>query len=461
MNMYLHNSYLRNDMDKSSHKNVPRSLENALNKSFSRFLIEHDFEKYGTVAGLSRAARLPTSAIQMVLAGERPMSARTALYLAQLFKPELKHSDLQAFAETVLREANGYFGEVTIRPRKTVVSLVRTSSVADRVRMNGTVVGGIVVSEPFVHPSQAGGGGFAIELFRLLARFLGADPLEQPVSFADLKASLQSNKIDLVITALLPTHRRSEFMSFSRPLPFLRVSLSALVRKTLHPLPRVDNLLAGDGESLKSARLMLVEGEAGEEYARILFNQDFRRRLEAENRITLVPGRSSKDVAEGLLKQDLLVADVATCHAVMGQPGIPTNFEPMTDKDGAPALKLGTKKYPSLASYPIVFGFKKQDESWKQAIGAAFEGMLGEGIRGLTSLYRKCLDIPRDSIAPYLVGKDDTVSNIARLFFESEIPEILTKRLTEEDELERRQQEEQMRLKIGNWKKQKKGKKGD
>ena len=396
----------------------------------------------GTMAALATAARVPVSNISMVVSGARSLPRELAERLAgALAATEDQRERLVEKMVACGQRSTEGLSRVPARRRT-----VHQESVVTKIGLGKKVNVGIAVSEPFVTFVKTDAKrGFAVELFDHLANLMGIlDAPRETLEFKDLRGALKSGKFDIVVTAVLPTFDRTKYMSFSRPLPYLGIPLSAIVRTGLCHESGVDleadHLLSPGEDVLKrlpaDLRLLLVKGEAGDEFTQAFLDADLKDKLKPQRVDDLQPAI----LAETLLKQriDLFIADVGTCHAVLSVPAVSRSYKPIAESEQTakilPPIELGANRFPRLAVYRIAFGLKKDDIQWKQMVDQAFDSMMTEGIRALLSLYRKYLarDTERNSFVPFLMPDDDTVQPIiAREAFES-LPEIRTLRAEKE-----------------------------
>jgi len=290
---------------------------------------------------------------------------------------------------------------------------------------------------------SGGEEGFAIELFDHLAKLMRLKYKSlEVVELGDLERRFKIGDLDLVVTALLPTFRRGTFMKFSRPIPYLGVPVSGLLSDSLRKRFDEENirfcaedlLAPSSGKvvtKLSGARLMLVDGEAGEEFSKAFFSREVSNVLKpTENPKELTPGNLFEHMKSQ--KADIFISDVGTCRSILDQPGAPAAYHPLEESDNRPdvfpRIKMGRGEiveFPQLAVYRIVFGLPPEDPTWELMINNGFECLMSEGIRSLLMLYRKYIeqDGNNELFRPFLLSTDDTVQAHTALRFET-IPEI-------------------------------------
>src|SRR5581483_3604492 len=235
------------------------ALRESVNEWLERHKAQAGLPTWGKVAA---DAGLPASTMTAVRKSGR-MSVKVAKQLAEALCPPGRN----------LREFTGELFQVA----KLNVERLGPESIADRVRRTRTIRAGYVVSEPFVltpERDQRDPSGFAVELFADVAALLGArvDYSPQPIEFGELATALEGGTYDVIISAVLRTFERERAMTFSTPLPFLRVPLSAIARRTtdldhLNIRRLVDwAALSRVDDGLRHLRFLLVESEVGDEF---------------------------------------------------------------------------------------------------------------------------------------------------------------------------------------------------
>jgi polar amino acid transport system substrate-binding protein len=109
------------------------------------------------------------------------------------------------------------------------------------------------MTDPLGHPT-----GVSVDLARDLGNFLGRDIAIQNIPFDGLIPSLQTHKIDLVISSMTATPERSRAIAFSDP--YLSTGLCLLVGKT----SLIQNMTDAD----QAGRVLVVKkGTTGHVYA--------------------------------------------------------------------------------------------------------------------------------------------------------------------------------------------------
>src|SRR5262249_16139088 len=117
---------------------------------------------------------------------------------------------------------------------------------------------------------------------------------------------------------VLRTFGREAVMGFSAPFPFLRVPLSAIARRAAN-LERLTVRMLVDWAAvsrvdtmLRDLRFLLVEGEVGDEVVRTFLSRTGHR-----PNIHRVTTLEPSVLLDELRTRDILVADMATCAAVI------------------------------------------------------------------------------------------------------------------------------------------------
>jgi hypothetical protein len=350
-------------------------------------------EKYKEAAGfptwgrVAAKAGVPPSTITAIRE-KGTMSVRVARLIAKALCPPDRN--LREFTAELFAVAN------------IDADRLGAESIADRVRRTRTIRAGYVVSEPFVmtpDPGQREPHGFAVELFADIAALLGAtvDYAPAPIKLGEIASTLESGDCDVVVSAVLRTFARERVMSFSRPLPFLRVPLSAISRRStdlehLSVRGLVDWAARSRSDArLRAVRMLLVESEVGEEFfgafiARSGHRPDVQRVRTLEPSVLL----------QQLLQRDVLIADMATCAAVMALDPAAVQAVKSDPEDAAIdaafAHRDGDGGLSTLALYPISFGLPRHQDDWQAMIDGAMESLLLEGLRPLVYLYQRYLD---------------------------------------------------------------------
>jgi Bacterial extracellular solute-binding proteins, family 3 len=383
-----------------------------------------------TVADVVHAAGLSASAVSMVISGQRSLSPDVAERLGEVLCESL--ADRKRLVKRLLEEGRKPVSDTGVEPSRRVRTK-RRESVVERIRRGEGIKVGFIVCEPFVNAD--GESGFAIDLFGRLAELMQIDVLKrEKLQLKELERRLgTAHEFDIIVTNLLPTFRRYNFMAFSRPFPYLGVPLSGLVSKSLeHKLKgknitfNAEHLLSPPSQELtrqiRGARIMLIRGEAGKEFAEAFFNPGLMGLLERIPSLAddLAPKRLAKDLLSENI--DLFIADVSTCRSVLDQPEMRERYAPLRESEDVPILQpleMGDEKYSQLALYRIAFGLPNGDEEWRRMVDHALECLMSEGIRSLLSLYREYLEREGDSFSPFLISHDDTVSSELGIHFES------------------------------------------
>lgn len=353
-------------------------------------------DKYKAMAGLptwgkvAAEAGVPASTITAIRQSGA-MSVKVAKQLAEALCPSGRN----------LREFTAELFELAkLDPER-----LGPESVADRVRRTRTIRAGYVISEPFVltpERDQRDPSGFAVELFADVAALLGArvDYAPEPIEFGELASALESGAYDVVVSAVLRTFGRERVMAFSRPLPFLRVPLSAIARRAadldhLNIRRLVDWAALSRGDaSLRHLRFLLVESEVGDEFVGTFLTRAGHRPV--VHRIkTLEPAVLLNELRQ---KADVLLADMATCAAVLALD--PTAVRPVPHDqsdamvDDGIVPRHGNRDLSALALYSMGFGLPRRQEEWHAMIDGAMQSLLLEGLRPLVYLYQRYLDAP-------------------------------------------------------------------
>jgi len=402
-------------------------------------------QKVRTIADLVEAARVPPSSVSMVISGKRSLRSDVAERLAAALCED--DSERKRLVKKLVEQGQkAPRSDEEPKPRQRDR---RKESVVERVRMGHRIKVGLIVSEPFVKADEE--AGFAVDLFRHLASLMRIKYKPDTLQLKDLERRLASGEFDIIVTALLPTFRRHTFMRFSRPFPYLGIPLSGLVSCTFEEKLKAagmefhaQHLLNHPSKELliqvSGAKLMLVRGEAGEEFAEAFFSSKLMGQFKlVESPEDLAPA----NLLEAMVAEsaDLFVADVGTCRSVMEQREASKSYTPLKESEQTEImspLQMGAQKYAKLALYRIAFGLPKGDDQWKRMIDDAFEYLMSEGIRSLLSLYRDYLDLDKqgDSFKPFLLPTDDSVqSHVARSYFEKlpEIRELIDKAKVEDE----------------------------
>jgi ABC-type amino acid transport substrate-binding protein len=396
-------------------------------KTLLRDWLQRSDGRLRTTTDLVRAAKVPPASISMVVSGQRSLRSDVAERVAHVLCEG--NSDRKKLQKQ-LQEAGQRPGtsDAQSQPRHRVS---RPRSVVDRIRQGDPINVGFIVSEPFVRADIK--AGFAVDLFRHLAKLMDLKAREDELQFKDLEDKLATGECDLVVSAVLPTFRRLAFMEFSRPFPYLGIPLSGLVSRKLEERLRASKitLYAGDLLShpsdrwlsnLSGANLMYVQGEAGEEFTESFFDDRVRGKFNLiKSPADLAPANLFHEMID--TGADLFIADVGTCRAIMKQRDAPSRYSSLKESregDVLGPILFGKEHYARLAVYRIAFGLPKSDQVWKETVDRAFDCLMSEGVRSLLSLYQEYLEPEHDdSFRPFLMPFDETVrSHLARSAFE-------------------------------------------
>jgi hypothetical protein len=346
------------------------------------------------------------------------MSVKVAKQLAEALRP----------ADRNLREFTAeLFTIAKLDPER-----LGTESIADRVKRTRTIRAGYIVSEPFVMTpdrNQRDPIGFAVELFAAVAAQLSVNVQYAPVpiEFGGLPSALASGEYDVVVSAVLHTFGREAMMAFSAPFPFLRVPLSAIARQgdglerlTVRKL--VDWAALSHADAMLAAlRFLLVEGEVGDEFARTFLSRAGRR-----PNIHRVKTLEPSVLLDELRKRDILIADMATCAAVMAIDPAGLQAVAADQHDVINAVIAAPGDYrglSALALYPLCFALPPHQAEWKAMVDAAMRSLLLEGLRPLSYLYQRYRDWPhhlhRFSYADDEEVRSEVVRQVFRNVFEA------------------------------------------
>ena len=356
----------------------------------------------GTNADLAKAAKLAPSTVSMILSGVRAPSVKVTARLARALCPP--EQSLESFTSELL-------ALVGHDPAATAYTRV-SETIGERVERTGEIRAVYVASDPFVDANLE---GFSVELFEYIARLLRKRVVKTSCRISELKGVLERGEADVAVSAILPTFQRQSYMWFSNPLPYLRVPLSALVRKNTTvesgaPLTveHVLNWTSGryvDG--LGNIKILLVEEEVGHDFVKTFLKSVRPKDLEVVK--TLVPEELYRRFSSDP-KPDLLLADMATCAAIyeLSQG----DLEPLPDNSPIAKLiqrELAHSQFPVLALYPITFGLPMDDRDWRDTINRALGYLMSEGVRILLSLYDRYL--ARAEFRDFCVGDDELVAS--------------------------------------------------
>jgi len=345
-----------------------------------------EYKKLESNAELAKRAEIAPSTISMILTGNRPLSKDIALRVAKVLCPPGR--DLDDFAREMLGVA-----------KVPVDGDLPYSSRAERVKRAGFLTVGVVINEPFALSLNE---GFAVELFEKIAWLLGVEVRPVPTTLRLMKDHLtgkDTEPVDVIVAGVLPTFHRESFMSFSRPFPYLRVSLSAIVREERKDLTAAEvlNWVKRSEGIPPGIRVLLIQDEVGHEFARsFLPGLD----LSSSNQVIFETSLKRDRLYEKLANNeaDLLLADIGTCEAVYAYDKGKKIFKPLRDPDSGDPVSVALKPrkalyhlsdFPILATYPVAFGLPKDDIDWRRTINRAMDSLMSEGIRSLLTLYEK------------------------------------------------------------------------
>lgn len=400
---------------------LPQKERDAIKKWLEKERDAAGFKTWGDVAA---RYEVTSQELAMFFSGKRHLSPTVALRLAQALKPT--DWSQRVFLQELAERAK--IKNLLALPHESVAS--RVSGEPGRASNTAKVRAAYVVSEPFVLTPRGASNdpkGFAVELFKLLAGFLGIGvEYISRVDFQELNNVFRGGEVDIVVSAVLPSFYRSQFMNFSRPLPFLRLPVSAVVRRANDSLHVKDivawDVAAGGRPTLNRIRFLLVEGEMGDEFVHTFLPGLASGQIVREK--SLEPPQLYKRMTE-TGGPDILIADMATCAEVCKQgPDVKALPESPDDpiKEYMKEL-LGEHdptdvQLPALALYPVVFGLPKNDPSWKDLIDSAIEAVVTEGARPLLQMYRNYLQA-YPSFKYFCTSDDETISGPARRAFKA------------------------------------------
>ncbi len=365
----------------------------------------------GTNADLAKAAKLAPSTVSMIFSGIRAPSVKVTARLAKALCPPDR--PLESFTEEML-ELVGH--ERTAQAQSGVIE-----TISERVQRTRRVRAAYVLADPWV---DARDGGFAAELFGYVADLMKCTVEKiDNYNIGQLKDVLESGNADIAVCAVFPTFERRTYMSFSKPFPFLRVPLSALVRKGTtienkdnsdekgYPL-NVDQVLNWSkiDTGLGKIKILLVAGEVGHDFV-----NTFLKRVDVKDyelMRTLTPEEIYRRIMRDPSPNLLFLADMATCAAVHELDEGKDDLIPLPDNSSVGQLiktELLHTGFPVLALYPITFGLPKIDEEWKKTIDLALDSLMSEGARILLSLYQKY--VSRKRFMDFCIRDDELVTS--------------------------------------------------
>lgn len=362
---------------------------------------------------ISKTAKIAPSTISMILSKARTPTPAAIRSLAKGLCPA--NSNLEDFTQKML-ELAGYDFAASRRI---------SESTLERVKHTRVIRTAWIVNEPFVNKNRQ---GFAMDFFAAVVQIIGSrisgvEPTYENRELHQLRSLLEAGEFDIVVSALLPTFQRRGYMSFSRPLPYLRVPLSAVVRNDTQTELSVKQVLGWTkptAEGLKDVgKILLIKGEVGDEFVSTFLPSVDR---DNRNQVELAESLDPNDLYERLTSTDpngprLLLADMATCVGVCNRDPLdpqkkalkplPGDFSKKFDR-----LVLGQGNFPVLALYPIAFGLPKGDDEWRELVDNAIDSLMSEGTRILFSLFADYLENDSTGIfKDFILPEDDLVES--------------------------------------------------
>lgn len=389
-------------------------------KAVNDWLEKHkDLAELTTWGAVAAEAGVPPSTISAVR-DKGKMSVKVARQLAEALCPPGRN----------LREFTGELFEIAGIDRERL----GIESVADRVRRTRTIRAAYVVSEPFVMTPSSGQlepSGFAVELFADVAALLGARVIysPRPLQLDEVSAALSSDEVDVVVSAILKTFARERTMAFSAPMPFLRVPLSAIARSNLKLDLNARQLVdwvafSRTDAALRALRLLLVDGEVGDEFVTTFLTRDGH-----QPTVRRVKTLEPEVLLEELKRNaDVLIADMATCEAVMRLDS--SAVRPVGHGSGDRIVDEALRRFDrsdlsALALYLIAFALPRGQQEWQDIVNGAMRSLWLEGVLPLVYVYQRYLDEPHN-LRRFVHSRDEEVSSplvraaFAHLFKESE-----------------------------------------
>lgn len=254
---------------------------------------------------------------------------------------------------------------------------------------------------------------------------------------------LKSREVDLVVTGLIPTYQRSLEMSFSPPLPYIKVALAGVIRHAWADSFKIGHLLnraefvkfRKEKDLVDPVRILLIPGEIGEEFVTAYCHSNL------NGNLTVIPYTGSTLDISAICKQlsdgaDMFLADSGTCTLIIDKFNSDRNREKdfVALEDVEPGLFPLGQSLAKLALYPVVFAFKKNDDEWKATIENAFSHLMFEGVRALVNIYNKYLnDVPlaernafKDCFYPCI--RDESVTHFTQAVFRDHFYKLLVDR---------------------------------
>jgi hypothetical protein len=359
----------------------------------------------GSYSKLAAKTGMPISTLHMISTDKREISPRTWQKLAPVIRPPDRSP--REFTEEFLIEAK-YADRA---------AYLRTESRAERLLASGRVTAVAMTSEPFVRaPSPAGGqwaAGFAVRLFTELAHVMGIwDVRWERGRLSELGHVFRGPGNDVAVSAVLPTFRKSRLVAFSKPFPFLRIALSAVVRRQAHQRTDVtirellnwdEAVSSREGADLGSIKFAFAKGGAADDFV-ASFSPEIATQAET------LPEPTVSDFVQLLKKDvDIVIADAATCQAILEHGddviALPKHKDDLSgdflrwNPDSAP--EPPERRLEFLARYPIVFALPLGDDEWRKTVDEAMEYLLTERIRPILALYKEYLRYPAFKAAFY------------------------------------------------------------
>jgi len=361
-----------------------RTLPEAQFEKLIAFIERHRAGR--TNVELGKIANITPSTLTMILKRDRVPSVKVIRQLAKALRPANSRKSLEDFTEEFLKLA--------MYEPSVVADIGLPESITtelDHLRV------AYIVNEPFVEKDWR--RGFAADLFEyVVALIKGKVDIRLRREPNQLQELMEKREADVVVSAIFPTFQRDMYMDFSKPFPYLRVPLSALVRKGTHitegaplTLGHVLNWTKRS-EGIRDTRMLLVNGEVGHDFVTTFLKEvnppDY----------DLIDTLDPNQIYEQLLqkpKVNLFLANLVTCSSVYELAR--NEFIPLPDDDALTMDKAvpTTEQYagfPVLAMYPVTFGLPEGDNDWKVMIDGALDSLMTEGASLLVSLYRTYLE---------------------------------------------------------------------
>lgn len=341
---------------------------------------------------LSDATKIPVSTIHMFSTGNRKISPSTWSRLVGALRPE--RLPIRQFTEEFLRLAGYRNGKAYLSQESRLERAVREG------HLNAVAM----TSEPFVEPGEPE-SGFAVSLVREIARVLGVKDVKfTRGKLGGLHRVFDNPAIDVAVTAVLPTFRKSRLIAFSKPFPFLRIGLSAVTTKrvlekraiSIHELLDWDTAIGfRESAKLEEVHFAFAKGGAAHDFV-----TGFSPEIITSKKEISLEEPTVDDLLHDLTanKKDVVViADLATCQAIIDKSEgmvrpVPRDPSDVSGKFVKPEKAESELEY--LASYPITFGLPLADLAWVETFNNAMEYLLTERIRPLLRVYARYLSNP-------------------------------------------------------------------